>query len=77
MTLLRNRTDLESHKSRTSEGQQLVLELRSEIVQLQASAVPLDLTRDLEAEIESQKTEVQSLPRDSEPTQDSLNNWMK
>ena len=38
-------------------------------MQLKASAVPLNLTRDL------QKTAIQSLQGDLESTQDSLNNW--
>ena len=72
---MRNRTDLESHKSMTSEGQQLFREFRSDIMQLQASAVPPNLTRGLEAKSESQKTEIQSLQRDSQSTHDFLNNW--
>ena len=62
--------NLESHESRTSEGQQLVLELRSKVKQMRASAA-----RDLEAKIESQKSEIQSLQRDLQSTQDSLNSW--
>ena len=54
--IVRNRTTLESHESRTSEGQQLVRELRSEIMEVTASAVPSNLTRGLEENIESQKT---------------------
>ena len=42
----RHRTDLESHESRTSEGEILVRELRTENMQLQASAVPPEPTRD-------------------------------
>ena len=42
----RNRTELESYKFRTSGGLQTVRELRSEIMQLQASAVPPNFTRD-------------------------------
>ena len=57
---LRNRTNLELHESRTSEGQQIIRELRREVVQMKASAVPADLTR-LEAKIENQKYEIQSL----------------
>ena len=53
--LLWIRTDLESPKSRTSEGQQSVRGLRSESVHLQASAVPTNLTRDLEAKFEKPK----------------------
>ena len=49
---------VESHDSRTSEGQQLVCELRGEIMQLKASALPPNLTRDLEAKIENQRTDV-------------------
>ena len=36
---------------------------------------PPNFARDLKAEIESQKTEIQSLQRDLESTQDSLNKW--
>ena len=76
---------MEVHKSGTSEGKQLVRELRSEIVQLQALAVPPDPTRgsviqDLrfemnrqEAKKESQKAVFFSLRKDVESTQDSLN----
>ena len=60
--LKRNRTDPES---RTSEGQQIICELRSEVVQLKASAVPPNLTRDLEEKTESQKTEVQKSSKSS------------
>ena len=59
--LLRNRTNLESHESRTSEGQEIIRELRSEGLKMRASAVPPNLTRDLEAKIECQKHEGQSL----------------
>ena len=68
--LLGNRTNLESHESRTSEGQQLVLELRSKVKQMRASAA-----RDLEAKIESQKSAIQRLQRDLQSAQDSLNSW--
>ena len=37
--------------------------------------MPPNLTRDLDAKIESQKTEIQSLQRELQSTQDSLNNW--
>ena len=84
---MRNRADLESHKSRTSEGQQLTRELHSENMQLQASALKPDPTQDFviqdwrcgmnrhEAAVESQKAETESLQRDFESTQNSLNNW--
>ena len=64
------------YKCRTSEGLQLVRELHMEVKQLQASAVPPDLTQDFviqdwkfgmnreEATIESQKADVKSLQRD-------------
>ena len=65
---------VESHDSRTSEGQQLVCELRGEIMQLKASALPPNL-RDLEAQIGNQRTEIQSLQRDLQTTQDSLDSW--
>ena len=48
----RNRTNLESNECMTSESQQLLRKIRSEIMQLTASAVPPNLTRDLEAQIE-------------------------
>ena len=68
--LLRNRTDLESHNSMTSEGELLVRELRIEMMQLQASAVPPGPTRNSviqhwrfwmcrqEAQIKNQKAEI-------------------
>ena len=64
MLLFRDRSNFESHESRTSDGQQLVRELLSEVVHLRASAVPSNLTRDLEAKTENQKTQIQSLKRD-------------
>ena len=66
---------MESHESRNSEDQQIIRDSRSEVMQLRASAVPPNLTRDLEAKIESQKYEIQSLQRDLLTTQDSLNSW--
>ena len=66
-----NRTNLESHEPRTSERLQLIREFRSEVTQLKASAVPPDLTRDLETKIESQKTEIQRATVNTE----SLNSW--
>ena len=72
----RNRTNMESHEPRTSKGQQMIRELRSEVMQMQASAVSPNPTRDLEAKIQSQKKyEIQSLPRDLQKTQDSLKSW--
>ena len=44
-------------------------------MQWKASAVPPNLTRDLEAKIQSQKTEIHSLQRDLQSTQDSQNSW--
>ena len=44
-----NRTDLESRKSRKSEGQQIIRDLRSEVMQLNASTIPPNLTRNFEA----------------------------
>ena len=41
-------------------------------MQVKASAVLPNLNRDLEAQIESQKTEMSSLRRDLDSTQDSL-----
>ena len=85
--IFRNRTDLESPKPRTSEGHQLICELHSEILHLQASAVQPDPTPDFviqdvrfgvrlqEAMIGSQKANIKSPQKDSEATQDSLNNW--
>ena len=73
---MRNRADLESHKSRTSEGLQLTRQLHSEIMQLQESAVQPVPTQDFviqdlrfgmnrqEATIESQTTEIKNLQRD-------------
>ena len=46
-----------------------------EIRKLETSAVPPTLTRDLEAKIESQKTEVRSFQRDLQSTHDLVNNW--
>ena len=68
--LLGNRTNVESHESRTSEGRQLFRELRSKVKQMKASAA-----RGLEAKIESQKSEIQRLQRDLQSAQDSLNSW--
>ena len=48
---LRNGTNLESCVSWTSENQQIIRALRSEVVQLKASAVPSSVTRNLEAKI--------------------------
>ena len=53
---LRNWTNLESHESRISEGQQIIRELRGEVMQMKASVVPPNPTRDIEAKIESQKS---------------------
>ena len=73
-------------QSRTSEGQQLMRELHSEMMQVQQSAVKPDPTRDSviqdlrfgmnrqEATIESQKAQIKSLQRALESTQDSLSN---
>ena len=41
---IKNRTNLESHESRTSEEQQIMRELRSEVVRMQESVVPPNLT---------------------------------
>ena len=71
----RSRTNLESHESRTSEDQQIILDLRSEVTQLKASAVPPNLTRNLEAKIESQRFEISGLQRGLQTTQYSLNRW--
>ena len=65
--LVRNRTRL-----RTPEDQQIIRDLRSEGMQLRASAVPLKLIRNLEAKTGSPKYEIQ---RDPQTTQDSLNSW--
>ena len=72
---LKNWTNLEPHESRASQGHQIIRELLSEVMQMQASALSPNLTRDLEAKIESQKYEIQSLQRDVQTTQDSLNSW--
>ena len=42
---------------------------------MKASALPPNLTRDLEATIESQKNETNSFQRDLQTTQDSLDSW--
>ena len=42
---------------------------------MRASGVPPNLTRDREAMIGRQKYEIQSLRRDLQTTQDSLNSW--
>ena len=67
--------ELESHASTTSEGQPIIGKVRSEVVQVKASAVSQNLTRELEAKIESQKYEIQSRQRDLQSTQGSLNSW--
>ena len=56
--------NLESHEPRASKGQHINRELRSEVVHMKASAVLPNLTDDLEAKIESQKYEIQSLQGD-------------
>ena len=82
---------MESHKTRTSEGQQLIRELHCELVEFTAAAVPPDLTQDVvvqdaksgmtrqEAKIESQIAGITSIQGDLEATQDSLNNktWVQ
>ena len=45
-----------NRESRTSEGQQIIRELRSEVVQMKAPAVPLALTINLEVKIESRSS---------------------
>ena len=57
---MKTRTNLESHESRTPEGQQIVREIRNDIMELKVSAAPPDLTRDFEAKIESQKNSMSS-----------------
>ena len=71
--LSRNRTNLDSDESRTSESQQEVHELRREIMQMRAPALPPNLTRDLKAKIETHKTGIQSLQRDLQSMHDFLN----
>ena len=44
-------------------------------MQMKASAVPPHPVRDLEAKIESQRYEIQSLQRNLQTTQDSLTSW--
>ena len=60
--------NLEPHESRTLEDQQSVWEVRSEIMQLEASAVPprSGMARQ-EAKIENEKAEMKSL-RNQSPT---------
>ena len=72
---LRDRANQESHKSGTSEDLQILRELRSEVMHMRASTLPPNLTRNLEARIESQTYEVRSLQRDQQTTQDSLHSW--
>ena len=55
-------------ESMTLEYQQIICDLRSEIMQLRASAVPPNLNRNLEAKIESQKYELQSSERSTDNT---------
>ena len=43
------------------EGQQIICDLRSEVMQLRPSLVPPNLKRNLEAKIQSQKYEIQNL----------------
>ena len=45
------------------------------LTQLRASALPPNLTRNLEAKIEGQKYEIQTPQRDLQTTRDSLNSW--
>ena len=52
-----------------------VCELRSEVLQLKASAVLPHVIRDLEVKVENQQIEIQRLQRDQQTTQDSLNSW--
>ena len=73
--LMLYRTDQESHESRTPEGLQMISEVRREVMQLKALAVPPNFSRNLEAKIESHKTEIQSVQWDPHSTQDSLNSW--
>ena len=73
--LMLYRTNQESHESRTPEGLQLISEVRREVMQLKALAVPPNFSRNLEAKIESHKTEIQSVQWDPHSTQDSLNSW--
>ena len=72
---LRDRANKEPHKSGTSEDLQILRELRSEVMHMRASTLPPNLTRNLEARIESQTYEVRSLQRDLQTTQDSLHSW--
>ena len=64
-----------AHESRTSESRHEIREFRSEVVLMRASAVPPNITRNLEARFESQKYEIQSLPRDLRTTQVSPSRW--
>ena len=59
---------MESQESRTSEDQQIIRDLRSEVVRLRASDVPPNLTRDHQAKIECQMYETQSSERSSDNT---------
>ena len=61
-------SSIRPHESITSEHQQIIRDLRSEIMQLRASAVPPTLNRNLEAKIESQKYELQSSERSTDNT---------
>ena len=53
---------------KTSEDQQINRDSGSEVVQMRAPAVPLNLTRDLEAKIDGHTFEIPSLPRDTDNT---------
>ena len=70
---LRNRTNLDSDESRTSESHQEFHEFRSEQKQMQVPAVPPNLIRYLKAKIETRKTGIQSLRGDLQSMQDVLN----
>ena len=58
-----------------AEGQPVIRELRSDVVHMKASAAPPNLTRDLEATIESQRVEVRIVQTNLQATQDPLNSW--
>ena len=47
---------MEYHESRASQDQQMIRDSRSGVMQLKASVIPLNLTRNVEAKIEKSKS---------------------
>ena len=67
----RNRTNLESVRIQDIRRPAKTSRIVQRSLQMKASAMPPNLSRDIESAIESQKTEIQSPPRDPQSTQDS------